>query len=1244
MTIERVLSDRLIETELLVLPVPLDYQRQFRTFQQALVTAELPLNLAIAAFEQYPDETDRLGLFLSLYAAWIYRFSGEREIAVGTAGSQFAPRSLIVSMDHSKSFLDLWKDVRAQMVLTQGANRQQPETFLTLNKKLEQNPSALLNWSFVEHAARIDLSVEYDSSLFNLSTIDRYIQGYFKLLQAVLEDSSVNVGSIPILTEHEQAIYEHLNDTDFQYPAQSTVHRMIEQAAEQYGDRPAISFAERTYTYEAMNAQANQIAHMLLESGLKRGDFVTLFMERSLETIISLLGVMKAGGAYVPVDPDYPEERIRYIISDTRAAYVLTKSQHEPRLRELTGDLGDVKHILRVDNQQQNFSPHNPNISVQPSDLAYVIYTSGSTGQPKGTLLAHEGAVNLGTFIRDKFAITEQDVLTQFATFSFDASVWEMISALYAGAHLVLLTAEERVSADAFAEAIARTKTTLVPAIPTVFFNQLAVRLSTEGFLKLATVRAVMTAGEALYGEQVRAFQTKSQGRISVYNLYGPTECTIGTTYHHISGTIPAKVTHVPIGTPNGNYRVYVVNNELQLCPLNVPGELLISSIGLAKGYLNQPEKTAEAFIPSPFVPGETVYRSGDIVKLLADGTIEYVTRRDSQVKIRGHRIELGAVEDYLAKYPNVQDTAVIAVKEANGQQALAGYYTTKNGVPLPEASLRTFLLSKMPAYYVPKWLIHLAAMPLSPTGKVERKKLAGYKIEQEPEQVIIEASKQPHSAYHKLIAAAWEQHLGKKQFSIDDDFFQIGGDSLAVIQALVHLKPHCQALTIQDLFHYKTMAELAERMEELEKVDRQPGSGRKPAKSGNIVTLHEMPSMKYPGGMLPTSRSEYEGTGALLLTGATGYLGSHLLYELLKKSSNRIVAIVRPSAGMTPAIRLQEVMKRYFGDSLLELMNERVQVLEADLSAPGLGLPSDLWNTLQQQVGTILHAAADVRHFGSPEQFERTNVQGTRHLLELAESRPGVRFHYISTIGIPEDLALSGQWHAVEEADEYAAELQVDNVYTSSKLAAEKLVLAAAERGVAASIYRPANLTCHSVTGRFQSNIDSNAFYRMLKAMLLLGKAPEADWYVDLTPIDYASSAIAELVMQPEAIGHVFHISNPQPLPYSKLIEYVNECGYPVETMEFAAYSNWLLNAGEALSQEARALAMAQLEGDGAKDSDCQYGCDRTLTYLKGTDLQCATPDLAYIQKLIAYAVYVDYFPSSRLRQPKPAEELLKN
>lgn len=1226
------ITDDMKDHGLPILQLPMDGARQSRTYNFLSMNVELHHDLLASYSGNVRDEHRRSAFFLAIYASLLYRFSGgEPDIAMGISTPDKGRFYILVSFDKNPTFQAILEEILKQLDEPHPYGTPTVDAgFIIEGVPDKEQP---VSWMLSYEQQEVSFQAHYDSSLFQESTIRRYIDAYRKLAEAAFVDGTVNIEIIDLLTADEYALYDKLNDTYLDYPEHLTIHQFVEDIVRQYPDRMAVSSAENSYTYRTLNEQANRVAYMLLSKGIRKGDLVTIFMERSTDTIVSLLGILKAGGAYVPVDPEYPEERVSYILEDTRAGYILTKQSHLERAQQLGAKLGTVKHVVAVDAADLGaYSDSNPEQDIAPDDLAYVIYTSGSTGQPKGALLAHAGVVNLGVFSKKEFEISEHDIVTQFASFSFDASISEMICALFSGAHLYLLSAEERVSVEEFASALERTKTTFVPFVPTVFFNQIASVLSEEGFRKLHRVRTIMTAGEALYGEQVRVFQKKTDGKINVYNLYGPTECTVGTTYYRIP-QVQDDLTHIPIGYPNSNYKVYVVNESMQLCPVNVPGEMLIESVGLSKGYLGKDAKTAEVFITSPFDPAGMVYKSGDIVKLLADGTLEYVTRRDTQVKIRGHRIEIGAVEDVMAKYPNIQEVAVVAVKEPNGQLALVGYYTSKNGDRLSSSELRIFLQEKLPAYYVPKWLSRLDKMPLSPTGKVDRKKLAAYDLSSiEEEQSPADPSMRPHTEIQKLISYAWKEALGKEAASIEDDFFQIGGDSLVAIQVLVSLKPHCPALETQHLYQYRTIEQLAGWMEQLTEKGH-AASEAAAARDGSIKLLREYPNVIGAGD----SYADYNEPSCILLTGATGYLGSHILYELLKKSQAKVVALVRRSQGQPVGDRLWDVMRTYFGDSLLFVMNERVHVVEGDLEVSGLGLSPQHKEMLYSQVDMIVHAAADVRHLGDEEQIFRTNVDATRNLIELAQSRPGIRFQHISTIGVPEQLALDGKWESVEHSGAIDPALQVDNVYTNSKLEAEKLVYEAASQGLAASVYRPGNITCHSLSGKFQTNIESNAFYRMIKGMLLLGKAPEIDCYIDVTPVDYASSTITDLILKKETIGRVYHICNPSPITYMELIEIINKCGYSVETMEFGKYVQWLLDPTDTKNQEALELAMALLEGEGARDSAFIYDCETTSAFLEPTSLRCAYTDLSFIDKLIAYANYVGYFPSPQ-QSPQPA------
>lgn len=1206
-----------------VVQLPLDGARHTRTFafveEKQRLEENLNSKLAAAA-----GKTGTETLLASAFFAWLYRMSGENEIGIGLALNEGAETLVTASFDTAKTFGALQSRIAGAMAASP-APLPPCDVRFAVGRELAA-AEELLNWRIIEEGGRWSFKIAYDASVLKAETVRRFSVYFSKLLEAALDDADTRIASVDLLTEEDARVYARMNATEADYPKDQTIHGMFEAAAASMPERIALSSADGELTYAQLNEKANETARMLIAKGLRKGDFVTIYMERSQTLIVSLLGILKAGGVYVPVDPEHPRERNRYIVEDTGSAFVLTKSRLLAEARELCDGMESVREIIAADaGFPADRVGGNPDVGVGPEDLAYVIYTSGSTGRPKGALIAHEGVVNLGETVRRDCRIEPGDVLTQFATYSFDASVWDTIGALFYGATLYLLSPEERVSVEEFASAVERTGTTIIAILPTVFFNQLSAYLSEEGYRKLSKVKLITVAGEALYGAQVRAFQRKFKDAIQIVNVYGPTECTVCTTTHIVDGYIGDDVVNVPIGKPIRNYKVYILNEDYRLCPVNVPGEVYISTVGLARGYLHQPEKTAEAFLPNPFEPGGKIYKSGDIAKLLPDGSIEYVGRRDSQLKIRGHRIEIGEIEDNFIRLPNVQNVAVVAVKDKDGQNALVGYFTSRDGSRIQASDVKRGLGGKLPSYFVPKWIVQLDEMPLSPTGKIDRKKLAASGAPEEAPATDA-AFAPPENELHRAIAEAWKEGLGLEQVGIHDDFFEIGGDSLAIMHVLSLLKREHAGVRINDFFQCRTIAKLAERIERLGQEEAE-AKARTARPSDRKVPLNEHP-VTFGEGL---AELRFDRPGVILLTGATGYLGSRLLYDLLTSSEAFVVCLVRGRGAQSGQARLEETMEYYFGKPALHLLRGRVVALEGELGAPGLGLSDQTRRRLAENVDAIVHSAADVRHFGEADLFDRTNLEGTRQLLELAEeAERRIRFHHVSTMGIPEDLALSGQWEAQTERAEFTVDARVDNLYTNSKLEAEKLLMEAAKRGVAVTVYRVGNLSCHSESGSFQRNIDSNAFYRMFKAMLLLGKAPEASWDVDFTPIDYAGRAIANLALRPDTAGRVFHICNPRPIPYSKLIGAIRELGYAVETMPFGEYADWLLRPGGDKDAEAVKLAIAQLEGDGAKDMSYRYACPVTEAYLAESGIRCPEADERFIRRMFAYAAQIGYFPAA--------------
>ncbi len=1023
-----------------------------------------------------------------------------------------------------------------------------------------------------------------------------------------------------LLTDEEKLLYQALNQTKASYEKEKTIPEVFYQSAALFSERIALSFEGGMMTYRQLNEQSNQIAHMLIANGLQKGDYVAIVMERSKETVVSLLGVLKAGGVYVPIDPSYPKERCHYLLNDTGAPFILTKDEHTLLLDDLLHSDSHSRTVFTLERIEATFSKENINVDLSPADLAYIIYTSGSTGKPKGTMLRHDSVINLIADNQRIYQSTEQDVYSQFISYSFDPSITETFTAFFSGARLHMLTSIERVSIEAFADMIKRERVTAA-TIPNAFFTQLATHLPADQRDTLASLKYLSVGGEALMYAVLQKWQEKFGTNTEIINVYGPTECTVLSSYYKVKDEVKESQSSVPIGKPIANYEMYIVNKDGQLCPVNVPGELCIAGVGLAAGYLNQPEQTAEAFVPHLFSddPEKLMYRTGDLVRLLPSGVIEFVGRKDSQIKVRGFRIELGEIEAVLGNQPSIQEAVILAKKMADGNNSLFAYYTVSGGMQVGQAEVRDFLASNLPEYMVPERLIELQEMPLSPTGKIDRKQLAAIDVPL----TLTSHYDAPENEIQLMLANAWEHVLGIERVGIHDNFFHIGGHSLKVLEILVQVKKHVPFLKIQDFFQHQTIAELDNYISNYQPVDVDTTK-----RTADLV----LKDLMEPSVLSIIQTEQPLPMNAVLLTGATGYLGSHVLYELLVGTKAHIYCLIRQNSHASLDEKLKDSMQFYFGEAIVAMIDKRVTVIQGDLGKPALNLSDADEHKLTEEIDAIIHCGADVRHFGAASHFHDVNIEGTRYLLELAKRKAGVHFHHVSTIGIPEELAAS-QWVHDQTHGDFNYEVTLDNVYNQSKLEAENIVRKAVEDQIPVSIYRVGNLTCHSETGKFQRNMDDNAFYRMIKSMLCLGKTPEANWHVDFTPINYASQALVALACQPKSNGHIFHLCNPVPLTYLDFIEDVKEFGYELEIVTADEYEHWLLNGEHPEElQEYLSLAIAQLEGDGASDSAFIFNSNKTQEFLTNTDVTCAVPNPTFIRTMIKYGIKMGYFPEPKL------------
>ncbi|ASS75353.1 hypothetical protein CIG75_10355 [Tumebacillus algifaecis] len=665
-----------------------------------------------------------------------------------------------------------------------------------------------LTFAIGEHEQGLSGMIEYNTDLFDEATIDRMIGHFQTLLHQIAEQPAQRLPQLPMLLEAERnQLLIEWNDTQIEFPRDRTIHELFDERVALHPNRIAVSDREGRLTYQELQQQSDRLAHWLSDHGAKANQIVGMMMNRSRHALVAILGILKSGAAYLPIDPEYPQERIAYLLEDSGARLIVT----EQALLDKIGDTN--KTLLCVED-----TPAQPLTRLEPGctaeDLAYVIYTSGSTGRPKGTLIRHIGVVNLAQFKGREFAYSDETVL-QFCSFSFDSSVWDTLCDLLNGVHVRILAGEERHSIQEFANVVAETKATMT-ALPASFFHQLGNFLSAEDAAKFATLKRVFVTGEALTGEAARAWQRHFGDQIEIINGYGPTEATIGATTHRVRALIPADQISIPIGRPMPNIEVFILTAAQELCPINIIGEIYISSVGLATGYHNLPEKTAEVFLPHPFSadPGARVYKTGDLGRYLPDGRIEYMGRVDDQVKIRGFRVELGEIEAVLAAHQEVSSTAVLALDDEAGSKRLVAYVVPTEDSAMKSTELRTFLLSRLPSYLVPPVFLMLDQMPLTPNGKIDRKSLP---LPDASQLAGTSNYEPPRTSLEREITSIWAEVLGIPLLGVHDNFFDLGGHSLLATQILSRIQSAFQfQIPLRSLFESPTVAQFATHLIEV--------------------------------------------------------------------------------------------------------------------------------------------------------------------------------------------------------------------------------------------------------------------------------------------------------------------------------------------------------------------------------------------------------------------------------------------
>ncbi|BBC27200.1 non-ribosomal peptide synthetase [Pseudanabaena sp. ABRG5-3] len=842
-----------------ILDLPSDRPRpSAQTYRGAVATFQCDRHLT----QQLETLSQRSGvtLFMTLLTAFtvlLYRYSGQQDLVIG---SPIANRNRVeienligffantlplrIKVDNNPTFEQLLTQVQA-ITLDAYSHQDLPFDLLVEELKIERHLShnpivqvifALQNSplpsiklpnleisqivSFDSGSVRFDLEmhlwespeglrgdVVYSTDLFNSDTIQRLIGHFQTLLGGIVSNPQYRVAELPILTaEERQKILIEWQQTQTEYPRDKTIAQLFEEQVEKNPHAIAVVFGDQQLTYQELNQRANQLAHHLHTLGVTPNQLVGICVERSIEMLVSLLAILKVGGAYVPLDSNYPQERLAFIIQDAQISTILTQEKLSTILREkLTSTLPNLIYVDRDWQTFEQYTSDNLNTSLLTvNNLAYVEYTSGSTGIPKGVCVSHRGVVRL-VKNTNYFNFNPDLVFLQLAPLSFDASTFEIWGSLLNGAKLAIMPPHIP-SLQELGQAIRQYQVTTL-WLTSGLFNLMV----DERIEDLQSLWHLLAGGDALSIPHVQKFLQQIPN-CQLINGYGPTENTTFTCCYPITSQSPIDKS-VPIGRPISNTFVYILDSNLQPLPIGVTGELYIGGDGLALGYLNNLNLTTEKFIPNPFTPlsSDRLYKTGDLARYLEDGNIEFLGRMDFQVKIRGFRIELSEIELALLQHPDVRETVVIALASPNGNKQLVAYVIAEKDIDT--SKLRSFLNTRLPDYSIPTFFIFLDNLPLNPNGKVDRRALPAPKADTSAN--ILEenwGAALPTNANETLVANIWLQVLGLERIGIHDNFFDIGGNSLLVIQVHNRLQQMLNRdISIVDLFRYTTIKALAE-------------------------------------------------------------------------------------------------------------------------------------------------------------------------------------------------------------------------------------------------------------------------------------------------------------------------------------------------------------------------------------------------------------------------------------------------